>query len=428
MLRLFAVLMMLLASPRVSAQEEGPRGIHAQEAVITDAALVPHARPALATGEVRTKRFIIVHTAKAAGAARALAQQIEGVRDGFGAMLGRDWPGTTEIRLGVGRQEFEALALPGGKPPGWAVALAYPGHQIILLDALSLNDTEGPTTLRHELAHVALGQLAKEWPRWFQEGVAQNLTDERYSVAHYSALFRAVTQERVFHFEDLSEDWPDVPSDVEIAYAQSAAFVAFLTGKHGPQAMGLLVDGVRAGEPFEQAFGKAFRTSLLLEEQDWREGLAARYGWLPLTTSSALLWLAASALCVAAFARRMWQKSARMTELAAEDAAEDAALRLLAAARAAGPLSPDGSEALSPSALTWPEWPGATPTPGVPGPVGPSQPEALEGAPEALESGAGGPEASEAVEPGDEEPESPSGEHEVDAEHPAGRPPKPTLH
>ncbi|RKH34754.1 hypothetical protein D7V93_43490, partial [Corallococcus llansteffanensis] len=61
----------------------------------------------------------------------------------------------------------------------------------------------------------------------------------------------------------------------------------------------------------------------------------------------------------------------------------------------------------------------------------PAQPEALEGAPEALESGAGGPEAPEAPEaPGavDEEPETSSGEFEVDGEHPAGRPPKPTLH
>ena len=32
--------------------------------------------------------------------------------------------------------------------------------------------------LRHELAHVALGQFSPVWPRWFQEGVAQHLTGE----------------------------------------------------------------------------------------------------------------------------------------------------------------------------------------------------------------------------------------------------------
>ncbi|NMO23533.1 peptidase MA family metallohydrolase, partial [Pyxidicoccus fallax] len=332
MRHLLLLLLLLLASPFARAQEPGAaHGTHEREVVVNDAVLVPQGRPERVSGEITTRRFRILHTAAATVAAQDLARQIEGIRDGFGNILGRDWPGVTEIRLGVGREEFEALALPGGRPPGWAVALAYPAHQIILLNALSLHEPDGQQTLRHELAHVALGQLAKDWPRWFQEGVAQNVTGENYSLTHYSALFRAVTQERVFHFEDLEDAWPDVPADVEIAYAQSAAFVAHLSAKYGPQAMGLLVDGVRNGEPFEQAFGKAFRTSLLVEETEWREGLAARYGWLPLTTSSALLWLAASGLCVAAYLRRRQQKAARLEEMAAQDAAEDAALRVLAA-------------------------------------------------------------------------------------------------
>ncbi|NOK39816.1 hypothetical protein HMI49_42300, partial [Corallococcus exercitus] len=65
-------------------------------------------------------------------------------------------------------------------------------------------------------------------------------------------------------------------------------------------------------------------------------------------------------------------------------------------------------------------------------PSAPAQPEALEGAPEALESalesGAGLPEAPEGTDAGDEEPESSSGEYELDGESPSGRPPKPTLH
>src|SRR5262249_39192132 len=161
----------------------------------------------------------------------------EAVRDSFMRVLGRDWPGVTEIRVGLGRDEYEALALPGGRPPKWAVALAYPAHGIILLNALSLTEPEGPITLRHELAHVALGQFSPDWPRWFQEGIAQHLTGERVNLTHYAALFRAVTQEKVFHFEDLADSFPDRPSDVEVAYAQSADFVAWLAGHHGPGPM-----------------------------------------------------------------------------------------------------------------------------------------------------------------------------------------------
>jgi hypothetical protein len=325
-MRLLVLLSLLLAAPLALAQQGGA-STHGQ----SEPALVPTPRPELVKGEITTRRFRILHTAQSEGAARALAEQIEQVRDSFVKVLGRDWPGITEIRVGRDREEYEALALPGGSPPRWAVALAYPSHGIILLNARSMSGPEGPVTLRHELAHVALGQFGRTWPRWFQEGLAQHLTGERVAVSHYAALFRAVTQEAVFHFEDLASAWPDMPSDVEVAYAQSADFVAFLASRHGPAAMDQLLDGVARGEPFEMAFGKAFHTSLMVEENAWREGLATRFGWLPLTTSMQLVWLVAPGLCVIAWIRRSRQKAARLEEMAAEEAAEDAALRVLAA-------------------------------------------------------------------------------------------------
>lgn len=357
----FIILLVLLFGPLASAHGGGEmdehEGVEVRDAVMEHNASLPVPRPELVTGEVTTPRFRILHTARSEQAAKKLAGEIEGVRDSFGKMLGHDWPGVTEIRLGVGRQEFEALALPGGKPPRWAAALAYPAHSIVLLDALGLNGEEGPTTLRHELAHVALGQLGKKWPKWFQEGLAQDLTGERLSMTQYAALFRAVTQERVYHFDTLEDGWPDIPSDVEIAYAQSAAFVAYLEGRHGPEAMGKLVDGVGAGQPFEVAFINAFGEPLVTEENDWRSDLSARYGWMPFTTSVALVWLAASVLVIPAYLFRRKRKAEKMEMLAAEDAAEDAALRLLAAE------AEQQGTALPPEAL-YPEWSGEPPLPG----------------------------------------------------------------
>jgi len=334
-MRLLLFLLLLLIAPLAVAQEGGA-STHGQE----EPALVPRPLPELVTGEVTTPRFRILYTKKSEGSARALAQDIEAVRESFVKVLGRDWPGITEIRLGVGRPEFEGLALPGGQPPRWAVGLAYPHHGIVLLDAVSLKGPEGPVTLRHELAHVALGQLGRNWPRWFQEGMAQHLTGERVAITHYAALFRAVAQDRVYHFEDLADGWPDMRADVEVAYAQCADFVAYLAGRHGPAAMGQLLDGVAAGEQFETAFGKAFRSSLTVEENSWREGLATRFGWLPLTTSMQLVWLAAPGLCVVAYVRRRRQRAARLDAMAAEEAAEEAALRVLAAEAAAQGLPP----------------------------------------------------------------------------------------
>ncbi|WNG48511.1 hypothetical protein F0U60_33600 [Archangium minus] len=398
-MRHLLLLLTLLLAPISEAQEViGPRpeAGHANGGV--EPAMVPTPRPSVVVGELSTPRFRILYTARAEGSARQLSTNIESIRDAFVGVLGRDWPGVTELRVGVGREEFEALALPGGAPPGWAVALAYPTHRIVLLNALTLAGPEGMVTLRHELAHVALGQLASNWPRWFQEGLAQNLTGENYSMTHYAALFRAVTQEKVFRFEHLHDAWPDIPSDVEIAYAQSAAFVAWLSARHGPEGMGRLVDEVATGQPFEQAFGKAFRSSLWVEELAWRDGLAARYGWLPLTTSSSLVWLGATGLVVAAYLRRRKQKEARFAEMEAQEALEEEAMRATLEAE------------LAQQHLL------------VPPPVPPS-PEAAKLA-----------EPSDRSEPSDSvasewhEPPSPHGPEFEDEEQTLPRPPKPTVH
>jgi hypothetical protein len=260
----------------------------------------------LATSTLRTARFRIVHSARATGAAQFLAQDLEVARDRIAALLGQDWPGVTEVRVGFGREEYEALALPGGHPPSWAVALAYPGQNLVLVEAHSVASGEGPLTLRHELVHVALGQFGEGWPHWLQEGLAQELTGERkWQVEQVATLTRAVTQDRVYWFDDLAERFPHATDDVEIAYAQSVAFVEFLRDRHGPGAFQRLVQRVAQGDAFEKAFGVAFSVPLSMEETAFRAELPRRYPWWPLLLSGGtLVWVVSAVLVVLAWVRR----------------------------------------------------------------------------------------------------------------------------
>ncbi len=301
------------------------------------ALLLASANPA--TLELPTKRFKIVHTERATAAAHVLAEEIELRRDEIERLLGRDWEGVTEVRLGWDRAEFEALAL--SPPPSWAVALAWPDENIMLVEAKSLTMGDGQQTLRHELVHIALGRLGHRWPRWFQEGFAQHLTQERkFSVDHFTTLARAVSADRVFRFDDLTNGFPERPSDVEIAYAQSAAFVDFLFERHDRKAFGELVDGLQRGETFEIAFAKAFHTSLNLEERTFREQLPGRYPFWPIVTTGTGLWAFASVLVVVAWARRRRAVALLRAEQAAAEAAEDAAARIIAAEQAAAAMMP----------------------------------------------------------------------------------------
>jgi hypothetical protein len=295
------------------------------------------------TEVLTTPRFRIHYTPRAQRSAQVLALEIEKARDEFETALGRDWPGVTDVRLGFDREEFDALA-EGGRAPGWAVALAYPSLNVILVEAHALTTPAGPQTLRHELAHVALGQLGKDWPRWFHEGLAMHLTGDRFSVNQYSTMFRAVTQERLFSFEHLAESWPDVPSDVEIAYAQSESFVAYLADQHGPRGLGRLLDGVGAGEPFETSFGKAFRTSLWLEELAWKQELPSRYSWWPIITGGSTLWLVIALISVLAYLRRRSQRTAALQRMDLEETIELDLIHLpLADSAGFVPLSTDAA-------------------------------------------------------------------------------------
>jgi len=291
------------------------------------------------THELTTKRFKIVHTEKATAAAHLLAEEIESRRDEIERRLGRDWDGVTEVRLGWDRAEFESLAL--SPAPSWAVALAWPAENVMLLEAKSLVLGDGQQTLRHELVHIALGRLGDRWPRWFQEGFAQHLTQERkFSVDHFTTLARAVSADRIFRFDDLANGFPERASDVEIAYAQSAAFVDFLFERHDRKSFGELVDGLQRGETFEIAFAKAFHTSLNLEERTFRDQLPGRYPFWPIVTTGTSLWAFASVLVVVAWVRRRRAVALLRAQQEAEEAAEDAAARIIAAEQAAAALLP----------------------------------------------------------------------------------------
>lgn len=315
---LAALLTALLASS--PPPQEGP----------LEAPVVPLAGP-VTTLSFDTARFHVVASTRAELPARALGPELETLRDEVAQLIGRDWPGQTEVRVALGREEYEAMALPGSRPPGWAVALAWPEANVVLVDARTIATPEGKTTLRHELVHVALGRFGHGWPRWFQEGVAQMVTRERqFATGHYSTMAIAIATDRLYDFDALRDGFPERPSDVEVAYAQSAEFANFLFARHGPEQFGELFDLMSQGVGFEQAFARAFHTSIDLEQAEFRRHIALRYPWWPvLFMSGSLLWTASAVLMVIAFVRRRRAVAAHRANQRRLEQLEDTAVLLL---------------------------------------------------------------------------------------------------
>jgi len=283
-------------------------------------------------GEIPTPEVTVQYTERSRDGAQGALQLVQRehveVKARLRRALGEQWPRPITVRLGADRAELEALADPDGRPPRWAVALAYPERDTMLLNARHLTEPRGPASVRHELYHLALGQLGR-FPHWFHEGFADYQIGEDVDVVHYATMYRAVHSQRLLPFGDLAGGWPEHGDESALAYAQSISFTSFLAGRHAPAAFDELFERVRAGDPFELAFAKAFHASVESEEGAWKKTLERRYGTIPLATLISLLWAGTAALCVLAFVRRRAQKERNLRRMD-EEAALEALLRLAA--------------------------------------------------------------------------------------------------
>ena len=281
----------------------------------------------LSTEEV-TVEFTERSARAAPGALEMVQREQEAVKAQLQRVLGQRWPRPITVRLGADRDELEALAEPYGKLSENEVALAYPELDTMLLNARQLTTPQGSSTVRHELYHLALGQMGS-FPHWFHEGFADFLSGDALDMAYYAAMYRGVQTGRIYTFEDLSRRWPRRGAETVQAYAQSVSFASFLAGRHGPAAFDELFAHVRAGDNFEKAFAKAFHASIGSEEADWRKTLDWRYGTIPVATLISLLWSFTAVLCVLAFFRRRAQKERNLRRMD-EEAALEALLRVAA--------------------------------------------------------------------------------------------------
>jgi len=175
--------------------------------------------------------------------------------------------------------------------------------------------------LAHEVAHVLIHRASggRRIPRWFNEGVAMlaarswRLRDQTYLAL---ALLRA-EKVPLWKLDDLFEGdrW-----QVERAYALSGALVQDLLDRYGTGLPAALLSRVAQGVSFDEALRRTTGATLIdVGESFWaRQSLLKR--WLPILTSTAVLWLGISVLAIVAAVKRRRKKAAEAERLAAEEA------------------------------------------------------------------------------------------------------------
>ncbi len=161
-----------------------------------------------------------------------------------------------------------------GRPPKWADGTAWPGRGWIFLRAPRLrNDpTESlEQVMDHELVHILLGRAfgRQPVPRWLQEGLAQLMAGE-YTAETTSTLANGVLGDNLLSLYELSRGFPKDALRANLAYAQSADFVAYIQNQYGQQALQRLIQEMASGEPFAPSIRIA--TGRLVDDLDaeWR--------------------------------------------------------------------------------------------------------------------------------------------------------------
>lgn len=220
------------------------------------------------------------------------------------------------------------------------------------------------TSLHAIVAHELVHELLDQWlaprgavvPRWFHEGLAQVMSGETYLGAREQDLLWRVGADRLLPFADLRDGFPLAAEPLQVAYAQSHSYVAWLVGRFGLQPLLAIVANTDRHTTFERALsGGTGWTSLQLQE-GWLDHLRRGSGaWsrIALEQSFHVLLLASVPLLWLALRRRNARErraATRLDQLARWQIEELARARAAAAAEAASSALPGPADSSPPAA------------------------------------------------------------------------------
>lgn len=159
--------------------------------------------------------------------------------------------------------DFSRINSSWGLVPDWSAGVAIPSENMIVLLASS-NPERFSTVALHELVHIVVHKrlAGVSIPRWFDEGVAQILS-EQWQTQKSATLAWAVLWRRIIPLERLEYVNSMAWIKAELSYAESYNAIVFLTKELNINISQLLDSVVVAGD-FEEGFHRA--TGMTLQE------------------------------------------------------------------------------------------------------------------------------------------------------------------
>jgi Peptidase MA superfamily len=208
---------------------------------------------------------------------------------------------------------IRVILAPNGSPlaqeaPEWmsGYAVSHVSTIVLLTDRVLTypNDSLNEVFL-HEIGHILAHRASGEQllPRWFDEGLAM-MAARRWDLEDRARLVWAMVSDTQISLNDLNTLFVKDEASVRRAYVLAYAFTLDLLEHTGQDTPKRILAKVQQGIPFPEAFAQTtFMTLTQAEEQFWsRQTLWNR--WIPVATSSGMVWLAITLLTFLAFTRQ----------------------------------------------------------------------------------------------------------------------------
>jgi hypothetical protein len=220
-----------------------------------------------------------------------------------------------------------------GAAPRWVTGYASGARGIVVLlpaRVPSYPDRSLELLLQHEVTHVLIYRAAsgRPVPRWFNEGLAM-AAGRGWDLEDRGRVALAVLRKGRVSLDRIDSAFAGGERAVQTAYALSEDLVQHLLRRHGRDVTAVILRYVAGGASFTDAFERATGETLAAAEASYWRRRTFWSRWVPLLTSSAVLWAGVSFLAVLAFQRRrardarvhrQWEEEDRRREAAAAPA------------------------------------------------------------------------------------------------------------
>jgi len=176
--------------------------------------------------------------------------------------------------------------------------------------------------LAHEVAHVLIHRASggRRVPRWFDEGVAM-LAARSWRLRDQTELALGLLSGPRVPLWKMDDLFRGDRRQVERGYALSGTLVQDLLERYGSAVPRIVLARLAHGDTFDEAMRGATGATLIDIGEAFYERQATLKLWIPILTSTAVLWFGISLLAIAAGIRRR-RRRVELEEEAAEPEAD----------------------------------------------------------------------------------------------------------